>query len=70
MKWLFAPLPMLIANSTESELAREVEFLKVENQMLRWRLKFGNRRSSASITMVPVDSPALACAHALLLTAQ
>jgi hypothetical protein len=37
MKWLFAPLLMLIANSTESELARQVEFLKAENQTVaRW----------------------------------
>ena len=38
MKWLFAPLLMLIANSTQSELAKQLEFLKAENQMLRRRL--------------------------------
>src|SRR5687768_6188038 len=38
MKWLFAPLLMLIAKSTESELAKQVEFLKAENQMLRRRI--------------------------------
>jgi putative transposase len=38
MKWLFQPLLMLIANSTQSELAAQVEFLKAENAMLRRRL--------------------------------
>jgi putative transposase len=38
MKWLFQPLLMLIANSTQSELAKQVEFLKAENEMLRRRL--------------------------------
>lgn len=38
MRWLFQPLLMLVASSTESELARQVEFLKAENQMLRKRL--------------------------------
>jgi putative transposase len=38
MRWLFQPLLMLVASSTESELARQVEFLMAENQMLRMRL--------------------------------
>ncbi len=38
MKWLMHPLLVLIANATESELAKYVEFLKVENQILRERL--------------------------------
>src|SRR4051812_13421717 len=38
MAWLFAPLMMLIAKSSESELAKQVEFLRAENQMLRRRL--------------------------------
>src|SRR5688572_1099291 len=38
MKWLFAPLLLMIARSTESELAKQVEFLKAENQMLRRRI--------------------------------
>ena len=38
MKWLFHPLLLLIARSTESELAKQVEYLKAENQMLRKRI--------------------------------
>ena len=38
MAWLFHPLMMLIARSSESDLAKQVEFLKAENQMLRRRL--------------------------------
>ena len=30
---------MLIARSSESELAKQVEFLKAENEMLRQRLE-------------------------------
>ena len=38
MKWFMHPLLALIANATEAELAKYVEFLKVENQILRDRL--------------------------------
>jgi putative transposase len=38
MRWLYHPLLVLIARSTDSELAKHVEFLKAENQMLRRRL--------------------------------
>src|SRR6266550_2457788 len=38
MKWLFQPLLLLVARSTESELAKQVEYLKAENLMLRKRL--------------------------------
>ncbi len=38
MKWFMHPLLVLIANATESELAKYVEYLKVENQVLRDRL--------------------------------
>jgi cell shape-determining protein MreC len=38
MKWLFHPLLLLIATSTESELAKQVEYLKAENQILRKRI--------------------------------
>jgi putative transposase len=38
MRWLFHPLLMLVASSSESELAHQMEFLKAENQMLRKRL--------------------------------
>lgn len=38
MKWLFQPLLTLIANSTESALARQVEYLKAENAVLRSKL--------------------------------
>ena len=38
MAWLFQPLLMLIARSTDSQLARQVEFLHAENQMLRRRI--------------------------------
>ncbi len=38
MKWLMYPLLVLVANTTESELAKYVEYLKVENQVLRDRL--------------------------------
>ena len=38
MRWLYHPLLLLIARSTESELANQVEFLKAENRMLRRRL--------------------------------
>ncbi|MDB5171914.1 MAG: putative transposase [Phycisphaerales bacterium] len=36
--WLFHPLLLLIAKSTDSELARQVEYLKAENQILRKRV--------------------------------
>src|SRR5215213_3217786 len=39
MAWLFQPLLMLLARSTDSQLARQVEFLHAENQMLRRRLQ-------------------------------
>ncbi len=38
MAWLFHPLLLLIANSTRSELAGQIEFLKAENAILRARL--------------------------------
>jgi hypothetical protein len=38
MTWLYHPLLLLIARSTDSQLAKQVEFLKAENQMLRRRL--------------------------------
>jgi putative transposase len=38
MKWLCHPLLVLLANSTESELAKQVEYLKAENAILRKRL--------------------------------
>src|SRR3954469_15505039 len=38
MPWLFQPLLMLLARSTDSQLARQVEFLHAENQMLRRRV--------------------------------
>ena len=38
MAWLFQPLLQLIARSTDSEMARQLEFLKAENAMLRKRL--------------------------------
>ena len=38
MKWLMHPLLTLIASATDSELAKYVEYLKVENQVLRDRL--------------------------------
>ena len=38
MRLLVHPLLALIAHATDSELARYVEFLKVENQILRDRL--------------------------------
>jgi putative transposase len=38
MAWLFQPFLMLLAKSTDSQLARQVEFLHAENQMLRRRL--------------------------------
>ena len=44
MKWFMHPLLALIANATEAELAKYVEFLKVENQILRDRLLRLRRR--------------------------
>src|SRR6185369_10738578 len=38
MRWLFQPLLMLVAKSSQSDLAHQVEYLKAENQMLRKRL--------------------------------
>jgi putative transposase len=38
MRWLYQPLLLLLANSTDSDLAKQVEYLKAENQILRKRL--------------------------------
>jgi len=38
MRWLFQSLLLLVANSTESDLAKQVEFVKAENAILRRRL--------------------------------
>jgi hypothetical protein len=38
MAWLFHPLMLLIAKGSDSELAKQVGFLKAENRMLRRRL--------------------------------
>ena len=38
MKWLMHPLLTLIAGATDSELAKYVESLKLENRLLRARL--------------------------------
>ncbi len=46
MRWLFQPLLLLVAKSTESELAKQVEYLKAENQMLRKHLPKRVRLSS------------------------
>jgi len=34
MRWFYQPLLLLIANSTDSDLAKQVEYLKVENGIL------------------------------------
>lgn len=38
MRWLYHPLLLLIARSTDSQMAAQLEFLKAENRMLRRRL--------------------------------
>src|SRR5690349_18790641 len=38
MQWLFKPLLLLVAKSTESELAKQVEYLKAENAILGKRI--------------------------------
>ena len=38
MKWLFQPLLLLMAGSTQSDLVHQIELLKAENLMLRRRL--------------------------------
>jgi putative transposase len=38
MKWLFHPLLRLIARSADSELAKQVEYLKAENEILGKRI--------------------------------
>ena len=38
MKNLFQPLLLLIAGATQKELARQVRYLKVENEILRSKL--------------------------------
>ena len=47
MNWLFQPLLLLIAKSTESELARQVEYLKAENTILR-KLEWYRRGGESS----------------------
>ena len=41
MKNLFQPLLLLIAGATQQELARQVRYLKVENEILRSKLLVG-----------------------------
>jgi len=38
MRWLYQPLLLLLASSTDSDLAKQVEYLRAENQILRKRL--------------------------------
>jgi putative transposase len=38
MRWLYQPLLLLLANSTDSDLAKQVEYLRAENQILRKQL--------------------------------
>ena len=49
MAWLFQPLLMLLARSTDDQLARQVEFLHAQNAMLRQRL-MGHPRLMVSPT--------------------
>jgi putative transposase len=47
MRWLYHPLLLLIASSTDSDMARQLEFLKAENLMLRRRLPRNVRPTAA-----------------------
>src|SRR4051812_42658937 len=57
MRWLFHPLLMLVASSTESELAHQIEFLKAENQMLRKRLPSARLRTTSTNWSVMPSAP-------------
>jgi putative transposase len=38
MRWLYQPLLLLLASSTDSELAKQVEYLRAGNQILQAKL--------------------------------
>ena len=38
MRWFFQPLLLLLANSADSDLAKLVQYLKAENEILRKHL--------------------------------
>lgn len=72
MKNLFHPLLLLIAGATQNELARQVRYLKVENEILRSKLparitvtekeknrlaKFGAKLGAALNTLVTIVHP-------------
>lgn len=38
MRWLYEPLLLILASSTDSDLAKQVEYLRAENQILRTKL--------------------------------
>ena len=39
MRWLYQPLLLLLASSTDSDLAKQVEYLRAENRILRAKLR-------------------------------
>jgi hypothetical protein len=41
MRWLYQPWLLLLASSTDSDLAKQVEYLRAENQILRAKLGKG-----------------------------
>jgi putative transposase len=47
MRWLYHPLLLLIARSTDSQMAAQLEFLKAENRMLRRQLPHKVRPTAA-----------------------
>ena len=63
LPWPYQPLLMLLARSADSELARQVEFLHAENQVLRrhrvhWTLE--SPRPAATVLPFRVDDLAAA----------
>jgi len=71
MSRIFHPLLYeILVSATRQELARLVNYLKTENQILRSKLGNGARRSASLLARLAVaDTPAMAVGHTIRISA-